>query len=253
MDEIFNLGGTEVPQTVMNEGATVTSTSSSEPSVGELNKLSLEAFQEAYIDPNWMLVSPPASHQERRSSQLRISYRTPHTMDPIEVEACFNLIKQTSQSDYESSSMGWHPRRKLREMNDKDMRYLLVSSSTPEHTSDCVEKPLLGFLSMMITHDSIPAVPVLYIYEIHLEEFLRHQGIGRHLLGMAECMAHAMDLHKVMLTCFVSNHKARSFYERYGFVIDDCSPRERQTRRKTSPPDYIILSKVPSVSAVLEK
>ncbi len=51
-------------------------------------------------------------------------------------------------------------------------------------------------------------------------------------------------LEKVMLTCFVSNDKARAFYERLGFGADDSSPGERKLRGgKVIVPDYVIMSR----------
>lgn len=46
-----------------------------------------------------------------------------------------------------------------------------------------------------------------------------------------------------MLTCFVSNERARRFYEKLGFGVDECSPRERKLRGKLIVPDYVIMSK----------
>ena len=49
---------------------------------------------------------------------------------------------------------------------------------------------------------------------------------------------------KVMLTCFVSNRRARTFYEKLGFVEDDYSPPARKLRGgKTVVPDHVILSR----------
>lgn len=51
-------------------------------------------------------------------------------------------------------------------------------------------------------------------------------------------------LKKVMLTCFVSNSKARAFYEKLGFDVDESSPGERKLRGgKVVVPDYCIMSR----------
>ncbi|GAB7338233.1 hypothetical protein MBLNU457_4567t1 [Dothideomycetes sp. NU457] len=47
-------------------------------------------------------------------------------MTAQELDACFDLIHSTSHSAYSQSSIGWHPRRKKREMREAEMRYLLV-------------------------------------------------------------------------------------------------------------------------------
>lgn len=49
---------------------------------------------------------------------------------------------------------------------------------------------------------------------------------------------------KVMLTCFVANKEARTFYEKQHFTVDEFSPGERKLRGgKTFTPDYVILSR----------
>ena len=50
------------------------------------------------------------------------------------------------------------------------------------------------------------------------------------------------SVEKVMLSCFMSNERARDFYLKMGFVVDPYSPRPRLLRGKTVKPDYEILS-----------
>lgn len=102
---------------------------------------------------------------------------------------------------------------------------------------------IMGFVSFMITHDSVPSVPVLYIYEIHLVETYRGKGLGKHFMTLAEDIAQRVGVEKVMLTYFLSNEKARGFYERLGYGVDECSPEDRTTRTKVVKVDYVIASK----------
>jgi N-alpha-acetyltransferase 40 len=76
-------------------------------------------------------------------------------------------------------------------------------------------------------------------------------GLGTLLLGFHSTVAYNMPfITKVMLTCFVSNEKALSFYRKLGFETDDISPGPRTLRGKTYQPDYAILSK--AIRAVAE-
>lgn len=43
-----------------------------------------------------------------------------------DIEACLNLVEQTSGDDYRASSIGWNTRKKREEMVDPQMLYLLV-------------------------------------------------------------------------------------------------------------------------------
>ena len=49
---------------------------------------------------------------------------------------------------------------------------------------------------------------------------------------------------KIMLTCFLSNHRALDFYGKLGFEKDEYSPPPRFLRNGTKvESDYVILSK----------
>ena len=56
--------------------------------------------------------------------------------------------------------------------------------------------------------------------------------------------AHTPPITKVMLTCFLSNKHAHSFYRKMGFERDAISPEPRKLRHgKTFEPNYVIMSK----------
>lgn len=183
-------------------------------------------------------------------------------LESQDLDACFNLIDQTSGEDYRKSSVGWHPAAKKKEMRSPDLRYILVKDS---------DGAISGFTSMMPTFEN--GEPVVYCYEIHLKpelqglvnvnrngtlalsdtriradhclDVLARTGLGKRLMGYLVEAAESMpSVQKVMLTCFVCNDKARMFYEKLGFGVDEFSPRERKLRGgKTVIPDHIIMSR----------
>ena len=61
-------------------------------------------------------------------------------MTDEELDACFDLVEKTSGDDYRSSSVGWHPAAKKKEMRLPDLRYILVKDSIGQ---------IRGFTSMM--------------------------------------------------------------------------------------------------------
>lgn len=80
-----------------------------------------------------------------------------------DLDACFNLIDLTSGKDYRSSSLGWHPAAKRKEMLSPDLRYTLVKSDEDQQVK--------GFSSIMPTFEN--GEPVVYCYEIHLDPELQ--------------------------------------------------------------------------------
>ncbi len=83
-------------------------------------------------------------------------------MSDDELNACFNLVNETSGDAYRSSSVGWHAKPKKTEMRTSDLRYILVKD---------VDGTVKGFTSMMPTFEN--GEPVLYCFEIHLKPELQ--------------------------------------------------------------------------------
>ncbi|KAL7620610.1 hypothetical protein AAE478_009605 [Parahypoxylon ruwenzoriense] len=149
--------------------------------------------------------------------------------------ACYSLVEETSQAAYESSSTGWKPSKKLAEMKSPELRYIIVKNAVGS---------VRGFTSLMPTYEE--GEPVVYCYEIHLKPELQATGLSKILMGFLESVAiNTPPIKKVMLTCFLSNQRALSFYKKLGFEKDEISPEPRKLRfGKECVPDYVILSKV---------
>lgn len=151
-----------------------------------------------------------------------------------DLEACFLLVKETSEKDYAASSRGWNPKFKKQEMREPDLRYILVKDSSGQ---------LCGYTSLMPTIEEGEAV--VYCYEIHLNPELRGTGLAGLLMGFLDTVAKNIEVvEKVMLTVFTCNTRAVKFYRHRGFEVDDISPRRRKLRNGVvKEPDYVIMSK----------
>lgn len=199
--------------------------------VHRANGLAITSFKARYVDEHLLTYRPSKSEEI-----YRLDLEPAASLSSDELTACFNLIEETSRPDYESSySFGWHPKQKKEEMKEVEMRYLLVR----QHDDETIH----GFLSFMVTRDSVPLVPVLYIYEVHLAESLRGIGLGPHLMHVVEGIANRIGVEKLMLTCFLSNSKAHGFYLKRGYIADECTPQDRKTRGKVVKADHVIMSK----------
>jgi ribosomal protein S18 acetylase RimI-like enzyme len=179
---------------------------------------------------------------EQLDAEMTEMPRTPRTL--------FELIKHTSYKDYNASSQGWNDKSKLEEMEDEDMRYLIVRPNgghlpTPDQQwskDPKLDQTIIGFLSFMITQEE--EENVVYIYEVHVSEHFRDCGLGRHLFSMVEHIGDVTGMDKAMLTVFKRNTHARRWYDTRGYGVDEISPRPRKLRGGRSiEPDYEILSK----------
>jgi ribosomal protein S18 acetylase RimI-like enzyme len=186
---------------------------------------------------------------------LRFEFKRSVKMNNSELAACFDLISKTSEQDYRSSSRGWDPDYKLEEMSDREMMYFLVRQAEGYIGVDGVSDgeasanhagAILGFMSFKLEPEDEELNlmrPVLYLYEIHLDDRLRGQSLGGRMINWAIDQARLVKISKMMLTVFTANENARRLYDREGFTKDGISPEDRVTRRKVIKADYIIMSK----------
>ncbi|KAK1781475.1 acyl-CoA N-acyltransferase [Copromyces sp. CBS 386.78] len=165
-----------------------------------------------------------------------------------ELQACFDLIKETSYDDYQNSKDKWQPRKKMEEMKSPGLRYVLVKEKDESNDGS-----IRAFTSLMPTYEE--GQPVVYCYEIHLKPELQGSGLGSLLMGFHVIVASNLrPITKVMLTCFLSNERALGFYKRHGFETDDISPGPRKFRSgKVVMPDYVIMSKPVVRSALVSE
>ncbi len=199
------------------------------------NSVSVPVFTAKFL-PECPLPSPVILNIEALESQYAITLEASSTISPCAFTKCFNLVASTSSGAYSTSSKGWSPSKKRKEMRLPDLRYLLLKSNSSSDAS--VE----GFISFMLTYED--GCEVIYCYEIHLSSRLRGYGVGKHLMRLMEDVGRRVGVEKAMLTVFLENQGGLAFYEKMGYHEDDYSPEPRKLRNGVvKKPDYIILSK----------
>lgn len=157
-------------------------------------------------------------------------------------EACFDLIEETSATDYNNSETKWSSPKKKKEMALPDMKYIVLLDSESFAPDDPETLPVAGFVSFMITYEDNHEV--VYVYEIHFEEKWRRFGLGKELMRTVEEIGRRVGVEKTMLTVFKANNGALEFYQRLGYSEDEFSPGPRELRNGTvKEPSYTILSK----------
>ncbi|KAL8765470.1 MAG: hypothetical protein Q9194_006555 [Teloschistes cf. exilis] len=202
--------------------------------IEEANRLSLASYRNSFLPSS--LDPAPASGEPHLAYSIR--FEGSSTISPTDLNACFNLIASSSANAYASSSIGWSPAKKRKEMKLLDLRYLLVELRPTDQSDQRID----GFLSFMLTYED--GYEVVYCYEIHLAPYMQGQGIGRHLMTLVEEAGTKAGVAKSMLTVFVENQAAIEFYEKLGYLVDEYSPEPRKLRNGSiKMPTYSILSK----------
>lgn len=196
------------------------------------NALTCVDFFQKYASEDLLL--PLQFKNASNASVVNRVYEDASTISKQVLEACLNLIEQTSADDYKNSETGWSRAKKKKEMKLPDMKYITFKDELSEHVA--------GFVSFMITYED--GFEVVYVYEIHLAAEWQAQGLGKSLMIAVESIGKNVGMEKIMLTVFKANQRAVAWYRRLGYVEDEFSPEPRKLRNGTvKEPTYIILSK----------
>eukprot|EP00833_Pecoramyces_ruminatium_P004189 jgi/Orpsp1_1/1178221/evm.model.c7180000064478.1 len=109
----------------------------------------------------------------------------------------FHILKSNMKKQYQAANVGWNQKKKIKEMKEKDARYLVVTTNNKE---------IVGFLyfqfSTEMTMKDIE-YPVFYIMEIQLIQKVRNIGIGRRLMDIGEQWSKKYKMERLMLTVFL--------------------------------------------------
>ncbi|TGO21770.1 hypothetical protein BPAE_0201g00080 [Botrytis paeoniae] len=229
---------------------------------------SLEDFERDYMPPRsaYALYNTSPKSEDVAVKSYKLGLYKPSTLRREDLTACLELVEKTSGKHYRESKGGWNERRKRKEMELWDLRYLVVrevgvgNGEGEENRGDSEEvkeemiveergeggegeEEIKGFMSIMPTFED--GIKVVYLYEIHLMDELRGTGLGTHLMSLLTNIARAIPgVEKTMLTCYMANEAALKFYMKLGYEKDEYSPESKRLKGgKVLESDYVILSK----------
>ena len=165
------------------------------------------------------------------SQVFRVEFARSKELSEENFSQCLDLFNRNMGALYRNSSWGLNLEEKSEELKHENARFLLLLNQT---------NGLAGFVHFRFDHDDDdnPTQPVLYVYEIQIDELYRRYGLGKKLMDMVENVATAAEMDKVMLTVFKQNKAAMTFYEKLNYIVDKNSPSASGTTA-----DYEILSR----------
>ena len=152
-------------------------------------------------------------------------------------QECLRLFEKNMADQYRNSSWGLNMDEKMEELRHANARFLLLTRNGGSED----DTALAGFAHFRFDYDDeeSPTQPVVYIYEIQIDELHQRQGLGKKVMEVIEKITLNGGFKKIMLTVFKENVGALQFYEQLNFAVDDCSPS-----KYNEPADYEILSKI---------
>ncbi|RAO68153.1 uncharacterized protein BHQ10_004165 [Talaromyces amestolkiae] len=110
------------------------------PLVERTNALSVHDFVSRYVDSTQLHIDITSKQDDSATTtKAQIHIYSASTIPSLDFEGCFSLIETTSSEDYKTSSMGWSPTKKRKEMRLPDMRYMVLRgppqpSPTPQRS-----------------------------------------------------------------------------------------------------------------------
>ncbi|KXZ48606.1 hypothetical protein GPECTOR_26g509 [Gonium pectorale] len=164
-------------------------------------------------DPLTELV--PAVRQCNTNGQL-VQVRSYHARDmPKELLAwCLDTCRENMAALYDRV-WSWSDAKKRKQLTSAASRFLIA------HDASSSRAPL-GYINYRFEKDEGEAV--LYCYELQVARTAQGRGLGHTLMELAEQIAWAAGMGKVVLTVFSENAPAIGFYVKRGYTLDETSP-----------------------------
>ena len=150
------------------------------------------------------------------------------------------------------STWGWSDKRKSAELRHEDARFIVASQSTLTNATSSAPLAFLHFRCaaiQIITKDAMlvcqsislssfclylhssvyrfepeDSTPVLYIYEIQLEDSCQRKGLGKLMMKLMELVAIKKQMESIMLTVMHNNQSANHLYAQLGYSKHCSSP-----------------------------
>lgn len=124
----------------------------------------------------------------------------------------FGLTSRHMKEFYEKT-WGWSDKNKKQELFEEHSRYLIAKLENGNP---------IGFNHIRFELEQ--GVPILYVYELHVEDEYQHKGLGRFLMQAAEFIALKRKMEAVLLTVFKENMPSRQFYYNMKYKLHPTSP-----------------------------
>jgi GNAT superfamily N-acetyltransferase len=91
-----------------------------------------------------------------------------------------------------------------------------------------VDEQISGYLIYQFTYDTDRAIRILYVLDLLVDNAVRGNGIGTHLMNHAYDIAQSKGASELQWAIYIHNKKALHFYEQWGGeLIEDILPMRR--------------------------
>jgi ribosomal protein S18 acetylase RimI-like enzyme len=151
-------------------------------------------------------------------------------MNEAEYQAYFDLSVREYAADKVQAG-NWQPAEALERSEQELQHYLPQGVATRDNYLFTIEDAALDKKVGMIWLARIMqgAKPVMFIYDLRIDDTYRHQGYGEQALRAAEEQTRARGLDTIALHVFGHNQAARKLYEKLGYEITNINMAKKLT------------------------
>jgi ribosomal protein S18 acetylase RimI-like enzyme len=125
----------------------------------------------------------------------------------------------------------WQPDEALERAAEEFRQYLPEGVATTDNYLYCLKDEALGMKVGILWLARIKrgVQPIMFIYDIAIDEPQRRKGYGEQAMRAAEERAKALGLDTIALHVFGHNHAARALYEKLGYQITNINMAKKLT------------------------
>jgi len=161
------------------------------------------AVKKANAQPDPLEPLPSFKKFERNGLDLVLEAKRAGSLDTGTKDWIFDLTERNMKEMYTKSEMGWNAEAKRKELTE-DAAWLLIARERE------TEVPV-AFSHFRFTLDNED--PVLYCYDLQLEECVSRKGLGKFIMKVLELVMIKNDLLKIMLIVFKHSEIGKSFFK----------------------------------------
>ncbi|XP_045776682.1 N-alpha-acetyltransferase 40 isoform X3 [Maniola jurtina] len=140
------------------------------------------------------------------SMEINMCIQRVTELDKDVLNWAISLTERNMKRLYETCAWGWNKERKVEEMTDDAAWYLIARNN---------DNILQAFSHFRFDMDF--GEPVLYCYEVQIEEGGRRKGLGQRVMQVLERLARATHMRCVRLTALTHNPSAAAFFKACGY------------------------------------
>ncbi|MCL7050534.1 hypothetical protein MKW94_025791 [Papaver nudicaule] len=169
-------------------------------------------------------------HYNRNGLSVYLESGTGSCLNSSKKQYIQKLLKVNMEVAYGPEEWVFEEKVKRREMVAHDARYVFVRETADNAAALSNDRGgggngFVGFVQYRFVLEE--EVPVMYVYELQLEQRVQGKGLGRFLMELVEVIAYENRMSAVMLTVQRGNAFAMDFYmSKLRYVISSNSPSQ---------------------------